>query len=82
MGGDMEYLKIQNQLSRINGAYQRCMNEMQAHGIDTNPLVALQVERYALVGLLVEEISNLSAQVDGLRKIEQADKKRPACHVS
>jgi len=78
----MEYLKIQSQLSRINGAYQQCMNEMQAHGIDTNSFVALQVERYALVGLLVDEINRLNTEVDALRKAKTFRKKSHACHVS
>lgn len=72
----MGKLKIQNQLHRINGAYQQCMDELQMHGIDTNAFVMLQVERFALVGLLLEEIKLLTAQIDTLRKKEQA------CQVS
>lgn len=78
----MGHLKIQNQLSRINGAYQQCMNELQAHGIDTNPFVLLQIERFALVGLLMDEIHSLSIRVDTLRKIKPVRKKRRPCHVS
>ncbi|OWT61706.1 hypothetical protein [Candidimonas nitroreducens] len=64
----MGHLKIQNQLSRINGAYQQCMDELQAHGIDTNSLVLLQIERHALVDLLLDEIRSLSARIDSLHK--------------
>ena len=32
---------------------------LQAHGIDTNPFVVLQIERFALVDLLIDEIRSL-----------------------
>ncbi|MBV6304864.1 hypothetical protein KVP10_08190 [Candidimonas humi] len=77
----MGHLKTQNQLSRINGDYQQLMEELQAHGIDTNPFGVLQIERFALVDLLIDEIRGLKAKVDMLGKIESARKKRDAWHV-
>lgn len=69
---DMGNLKIQNQLHRINGAYQQCMDEMQAHGMDTNALVMLQIERFALMSLLLEEIGSLRAEIDALSQKDTA----------
>ena len=69
---DMGNLKIQNQLYRINGAYQQCIDEMQAHGVDTNAFVMLQVERFALMNLLLEEIGKLRAEVDALSQKDPA----------
>ena len=68
----MGNLKIQNQLHRINGAYQQCMDEMQAHGMDTNAFVMLQVERFALMSLLLEEIGSLRTEVHALSQKETA----------
>jgi hypothetical protein len=78
----MGHIKIQNRLSRINGLYQQCMDELEAHGIDTTPFVLLQIERFALLSLLLEEIRGLGARVDALRKTDAARKKRRPCHVS
>jgi len=68
----MGNLKIQNQLHRINGAYQQCMDEMQAHGVDTNAFVMLQVERFALMSLLLDEIGSLRAEVEALNHQDSA----------
>ncbi|OWT56780.1 hypothetical protein [Candidimonas nitroreducens] len=68
----MGNLKIQNQLHRINGAYQQCMDEMQTHGMDTNAFVMLQVERFALMSLLLEEIGSLRAEVHALSQQDAA----------
>ena len=62
----MGNLKIQKQLHRINAAYQQCMDEMQAHGMDTNAFVVLQIERFALTGLLLEQIGCLRTEIEAL----------------
>lgn len=64
----MSDLKFQNQLHRINGAYQQCMDELQSHQIDTNAFVLLEIERFALMGLIIDEIKALRGKVQSLQQ--------------
>jgi len=64
----MDDAEIQIRLQRINGAYHGCIDELQSHGIDTNPLVSLEVELFALADILIREIEGQREKIRVLRQ--------------